>query len=1035
MATKYDGQIAGLQKEADIYQAKLDSSATAFGGDQPATDSEIGDQVKLQSLRDQMQRVRDKGIQEKWFGPETDQPTSEGVKQGFVGKALTTLSRPLYGIVGAAESVFGKGAKKDILSNVQENISEGHRTFGDLLKRSNVPYPISAPLGFALDVAFDPVNWATAGAAALLPRTVLGLAKGTTKGATSSLLGKAAFVGKYVPGLKSTKGFQKVADLAASETGAFNKLVGRDIETMIQKTGVPIGGSKYRATLGDMAQLAAERVPGGAAFMRAFSYSNKDWIRLNRIKDTLEQALGLGDELNAALKAYAKGEPIEPYLLAARRKMSAEKPFGEGVPGILDDVADTVPSIGSETDDVIQMLRGKSEVKSAAQSLSDTMDILQNPSSYVSGDTIENALRLGGEALETTITLDDIARITKAMPLDETGVQWYDNLTNSINNFKYTVKTKNGDKVYEVGKNALEKYQTFINIFKRAKVGASPSAWMNAIIGNPTMAWMAGINILDPKYMGRLKNGASFTLGGKQTNAVLSEFFNLSEMARIMKEEPTTFMKTFGISPKYMSQRYLVERALRAGRDAGIIGKNIDKEALTKSLMDAVDDMNTHLMDTAAQEANLKILGKSAREIVPSPIESAKEIMKQGKDFGAFDLPASFGSNELLNSRMANELFTKLETRAAAPNANPGYKLLNLLFNKSIAAYDNIDQTYKLATSLYLTLDGVTEAELNTLRRLVQFGPQDIVSKYNDLGTLRYRISGGKTLELVNEIYLNYGAMPPAIRVLRNIPLVGSPFASFSFGMLLKTANAAVYNPAVFNKVSFALNDFGGQQSPLEKRAVSDSSRNPATGKPYTQYYNYLDKPGMFRVPFFDENPLYVNMSNILPYYSFNMFTPSERKYADLYPNKLVEYIDKTPFLKDPVGSTIFDYLIQPLIIKNAIPVGSFGQPLYPYQAGAVKKSLYALRNLSEAVIPGVVAPVAGAFHGLSTLGGTGVSIEAAPSYRWRQMARAMRGENPYGKSGKEPAWQRVSRTVAATLGIPVQAPVNLRYTQKSDAK
>jgi len=41
----------------------------------------------------------------------------------------------------------------------------------------------------------------------------------------------------------------------------------------------------------------------------------------------------------------------------------------------------------------------------------------------------------------------------------------------------------------------IDVYQGFISFFKRGKVGASPTAWTNAIMGNPTMAWMAGINI------------------------------------------------------------------------------------------------------------------------------------------------------------------------------------------------------------------------------------------------------------------------------------------------------------------------------------------------------------------------------------------------------------------------------------------------------------------------------------------------------------------------------------------------------------
>lgn len=86
----------------------------------------------------------------------------------------------------------------------------------------------------------------------------------------------------------------------------------------------------------------------------------------------------------------------------------------------------------------------------------------------------------------------------------------------------------------------------------------------------------------------------------------------------------------------------------------------------------------------------------------------------------------------------------------------------------------------------------------------------------------------------------------------------------------------------------------------------------------------------MVKLPFFKENPLYLNVANMIPYYNMNMFAPSERKYKDSLGDKLTAVLDKTPILKDPVGQTIFDYFIQPLIIRDSLPQGSFGQQLYP---------------------------------------------------------------------------------------------------------
>lgn len=37
----------------------------------------------------------------------------------------------------------------------------------------------------------------------------------------------------------------------------------------------------------------------------------------------------------------------------------------------------------------------------------------------------------------------------------------------------------------------------------------------------------------------------------------------------------------------------------------------------------------------------------------------------------------------------------------------------------------------------------------------------------------------------------------------------------------------------------------------------------------------------MLKLPFFQENPLYLNVANMIPYYSMNMFMPNERKYQN----------------------------------------------------------------------------------------------------------------------------------------------------------
>lgn len=283
------------------------------------------------------------------------------------------------------------------------------------------------------------------------------------------------------------------------------------------------------------------------------------------------------------------------------------------------------------------------------------------------------------------------------------------------------------------------------------------------------------------------------------------------------------------------------------------------------------------------------------------------------------------------------------------------------------------------------------------------------------------------------ESYLNYAAMPGFIRMMRQMPLLGAPFVSFAYGASLKTANTLATNPAFFNKVSYALNDFGGAKSPLEKEAINDSSIDPKTGKPKNQYYNYLNNPTMFKIPFFQDNPVYLNLGYALPYYSLNAFTPSGRAYKELLPDAVVKTIDKSQLMGNPIGQVLFDYGILPhLLSQSEDPQGAFGQNLYPNDAGALDKMFYAARQLGESVVPGALA-ASGApiVQGLAAPGLT----DWVPSYRWRQIANASQGLDQYGISRKEPATSRTLRGIGAAWGVPVQSPIDLTNISNSVKK
>jgi hypothetical protein len=323
---------------------------------------------------------------------------------------------------------------------------------------------------------------------------------------------------------------------------------------------------------------------------------------------------------------------------------------------------------------------------------------------------------------------------------------------------------------------------------------------------------------------------------------------------------------------------------------------------------------------------------------------------------------------------------------------------------------------FKMATFMHATVDGYSKKEIMRLKNIIDISPEEIKLGEHVLdGENHYRLSAETAINLANVMYLNYAAMPSAVRVLRNIPVLGSPFISFMYGMALKTGQTLAYNPSSFNKVSFAMNDFGGTKTPLEKKALD------------TQFYSYLNKPGMFRIPsvnsFFEENPVYMNLSNAIPYYSLNMFNPSQTKYGDSTREQLVQAIQSSPIMKDPIGSNLFDFLIQPMILGESIrPQGQFGQPIYPVDATMLEKTGYGARNFAEAFVPNMYS-----YAGLVT---PEAVADYIPSYRWRQLSKATVGKNQLGISSKEDKASRTFRTVLQASGIPVQAPVNTTFSQ-----
>jgi hypothetical protein len=954
MATKPFDQEALNRLNSSIgeVESSLRGSKTAYTSNVDPTGEDLSQEAQLRSLQNRAAQLESQGLREKWYGESKDENSAvSGTQAGLLERGLNALSAPLYAVVGGVEAVLGKGTKPGF-SNIAENIRE-KGTFGDLLQQYGAPntglgkWAITAPLGFALDVAADPVNWVTAGTTAFLPRIGYGLAKGTTKGGLSlgiqaakegalsklsssgsTLLGistgiakageKVAGVGpaKNIIGKKLSTKIAGMADslgeVAANRAMLYDEMVGRNILDIIENP------NKIR--IGELFKEGFSKIPYGDDLARVLIYDPAEWFRVAKIKDLADKIMDVermgGDFV--ALKVL-KGVDREEALKNILTK------FEESVPESV-------------------FIKNLKEAKELGE------DMTQ---SWTSFDNIENAQRMLGEAGIETL-LDDVKKAFEKLDVNKTGVKWYDNSMSKLKEFKI--------KNVAVAAKILNTYETFMDLFKASKIGASPVAWMNAIVGNLTMAGMAGVDITNPAHYKYVLNAKKLLSGNQSPEFIFKELIGNPEWAAFMKEFPGIFEKTFGFKPGFLDDT--IKR----------IKPGIKRKPTTSPI-----ELTENLYEDLAK---------------------LKEVTKS-------QLGTSIGANELISNKQTAKLKKVLREKAAEGNIPA--KIGDVLFNKSMNAYERIDQANKLGVALRFSNSGVSESELMKLSRIIKMSKDDVVKVRSKSGFL-FRIKPERATELANEIYMNYAAMPGAVKVLRNMPILGSPFSSFLYAMLGKTAKTVAYNPAIFNKVNFLLSEVSGSKSPIEKEALQ------------SQYYQWLNTPGMVRLPFLVKNPIYVNFANMIPYYTMNMFTPSERKYKDTLPGEIIKLVDKSPFFKDPVGQVMFDYLVQPYLISaskdpSLSAQSSFGQPIYPINATAKEKAFYAARTLAEAPMPGVAA-----YLGLAQGALLPGMSEYAPSYRWRQIANAVQGKNQLGITTKESAASRLNRSLLGSVGIPVQS-------------
>ena len=1066
MATSLDG----LQTEESTLANKLNSSFTPA----PPTNSAVSLDKSLENVRSNIDTLRSTQLRNQWYGPSTtgDQGETPGSSDGVFMGALKALQRPENAVMGAIQYGLGKGTESSLGANINTAMKTG-LSAGNILQQEGINNrAVQIPLGFALDVMFDPVNWVTMGSSTLVGGLGEGLVKGAMKEGTES----------GISGAIKAAGANVTSNLARKASTVMNwapKVV-RDMANRVPEVaaeGEKLGfGDAYRNAMTTGAKkytnladaISSKAIQSGEKYNALTGTSVYD--KLNKgffgsfpsdiIGKKIESGINKIPSVNILGKATPTGESIVKFFKYSPAEASDISEAYDKVTKLAKDknillVNDGTKAHFMNVDDALKPgatftipAKIQEGVDSALQDADQVINVADYEAPIKVHDTLDNAkalVELSGEDMN----MKHLAAAYKITPVGKTGFEWYDKTIDNLKNVKVgdlmqghipdpklvedeageLVKTWNsysGVKDLKPFEKVLNGYQQMLSIFKPAKVMMNVASHPVAVIGNFLMGSMMGLPMFKPEYVESMLKSRSLVAGKLGAAGFKDMFFNdVNHLIDLADNNPTVFRDVTGIDANLIKHKLSAEEAIMHTFDS-----RTSDTAIKKVLEDAFAEVQAGL-DKGEKLSSFENVANKAAEVEGKAGKVDKDIIKE--QLGKFDLPSEQLSKAMKAGEIKrNQAFTSFTTSEITPNQNmfldrlkvkladmaataPGYrqdiKLANALVNKMPAAYEHIDQTFKIGTVDYLTKVGLTEPELITVSRTVPINEaKDLLPPTIKNGQKFYKTTPLYASRVATEAFMNYAAMPDFVKMMRAIPF-GSPFMSFPYAMAIKTAKTAINNPAIFNKVGFMLDEMNAGRSPLEKKAMDD------------KYNAYLKSPTVAKI-FGMWN---TDVKNLVPFYQMNMLNPSERTYAGTsFQTQMMKLSDNFPVLNDPVGSVFKDYFLQPWILSGTgeVAQGQFGQPIMPsydengkpITPGLGTKAFYAGRTLAESLVPG-----AASFAGLVNIPGemSPDFVNAIPSYGFRNLANATQGRSSIGADTKEDAVRKTIRSLFGRTGLP----------------
>lgn len=838
--------------------------------------------------------------------PGTAAVTTPKKKKGFGSKVMNVidkLSIPLYGLVGAVESLAGKGDKKGLWRNIKDNVKQ-KQGWTPLLKKTGMNSKVASVLGFAGDVVVDPLNLVGLGlvgkaakglgygAKALSEVNKLGLAgrflekaalKDTAKGiakltrTTSKGLSKASSVEKMEKALsKADTLLNKKSYLGkvAGKMGSKAKTLGEYVPKMD-----PIVGD-----IGDTAPRIKTLLKGieDAQVSTRKSLSESKLIRLTPAMQKHADALSGWLLYKPAALTFEASKLLE----ADRAKLLTKK-----------------EAILAEVDTLVAMKKGYAEKKIPL-----TADMKKMEADIVKRATkVENQIR----AVKSKLAGETPDTLWQTWMRGQLGIESLGNL---------------------VQKNPLYFETTFV---PKVSIGKT----VKNVMGEPLEA----IKGVAKEGKAGMKDYIETGFKPKVTNLDGSGNFvdDLDEFGdQVFDASGKVKTHEIKLDTATQAERLLADPAMRKTLEIiNAVGIGYAKVLSTWKALKVLPNPGSYPKNYVT---NIVFLAWHDPAELADPkfwaaYREAGQILKFGDKHPLYNKLDPYFSLEELSSGALRDIDSVGSTLNAVEDPGIVRTGTNWLKKK----YGGIDTQFKMAHVIFRTETSITKnaSKLSKLGR-----GQDIL-----LGPDALHAAAQES----NKIFMNYAAMPKLAKVLRDAPF-GAPFVSFQYALVHKLGETLVKAPgklSIPEDVKRAITDMN-PVTPEEKAAMKKYDKeyllDPRYGKLPSIFSKVDPTTGKVENKYFDFKG-YIPQYGLTDYQEKNLQTPWGESPFYTIPSSIAKNKD---FLGKPIvpkGATkkekntaIRKYILEEML-PNLAPGGRFWNKMADPETDKAKKIMSTL--------------------------------------------------------------------------------------------